>query len=198
MTPTGRVKSRAIQQAIKTPHHFSWSWSLKNSQVNMVTAMLAKSRQVNHHSGTCLYFLMSFVCTSIFFSWKADLLNCHISLHPWKISPTNIMNQDRKNASGVTSISEIRFIYHLAINLCTFVTLSPYCYIYGHVSHFKSILVILITLFSIFFNSLKHFPLETSTSSLLVRFNSIQLKFFQQKNQSWQKSTKIFKNVTIW
>lgn len=41
---------------------------------------------MNHHSGTWRYFLISFVCTSISFSCKADLLNRHVSLH---ITTTN-------------------------------------------------------------------------------------------------------------
>lgn len=47
----------------------------------MVAAMLTTRIHTNHHPGTCLYFLMSFVCTSIFFSRKADLLSSQMSLH---------------------------------------------------------------------------------------------------------------------
>ena len=84
ITPTGRVKNKAIPQASKTPHHGNWSCSLYYSHVNMVAAMLKKRMHKNHHSGTWLYFLISFVCTSIFLYLKADLLSCHISLHPPK------------------------------------------------------------------------------------------------------------------
>ena len=81
ITPMGRVQTKARAHASKTPHHGSWSWSLQYSQINIVAVMFIRRMQLNHHSGTCLYFLISFVWASIFFSWKADLLCNHNSLH---------------------------------------------------------------------------------------------------------------------
>ncbi|RWR87642.1 LOW QUALITY PROTEIN: hypothetical protein CKAN_01659400 [Cinnamomum micranthum f. kanehirae] len=62
-------------------HTPPWQLKLINySHAKMVKAMFAIRMHPNHHSGTCLYLRMSLVWISSLFSWKADLLICHISL----------------------------------------------------------------------------------------------------------------------
>lgn len=80
MTPIGRVTMKARPKAKSIPHQGSCTSFFQMKDINKERAMLPISRMRNHHSGTCLYFFISFACISIFAEPIADLLCFHISL----------------------------------------------------------------------------------------------------------------------
>lgn len=80
MTPMGRVTMKARPKAKIIPHQGSCTSFFHMKDINKERAMLPISKMRNHHSGTCLYFFISFACISSFAEPIADLLCLHISL----------------------------------------------------------------------------------------------------------------------